>query len=180
MLLLAVRLVAFVALRAVQARRDLRPHAHTVSHLDCRHLGADLDRCSHDFYHAVVLMMAHFQSVESMAPTVTRNNRPVLVSPTARRRVQVGTAHSAACNFDVDVVFAKGLGFELELMSSVTRPVLCGQGQGLRGIRNEPRSSASRTIGSPPEWRSLRMCRDTLWWRCFLLSRCCVSVSDVK
>jgi hypothetical protein len=43
LLLLAVCLIAFVALRAVQAGRDLRAHANTVAHLDCGHLGANFD-----------------------------------------------------------------------------------------------------------------------------------------
>jgi hypothetical protein len=49
LLLLAVCLVVLVALRAIQAGRDLGTHAHAVADLDGCHLGADLDGGSNDF-----------------------------------------------------------------------------------------------------------------------------------
>jgi hypothetical protein len=48
LLLLAVCLVVLLALRAVQAGRDLGTNADAVSDLDRGHLGPDLDCGSHD------------------------------------------------------------------------------------------------------------------------------------
>jgi len=93
LLLLAVCLVVLLALRAVQAGRDLRTHADAVANLDARHLGADLDGRSDDF--------------------MAGNDGVVLVAPAARHCVQVGTADTAACDLDIDVVVAKRLGLEL-------------------------------------------------------------------
>lgn len=93
LLLLAVRLVVLLALRAVQAGRDLRTNADAVANLDGRHLGADLDGRSDDF--------------------MAGNDGVVLVAPAARHGVEVGAADAAACDLDIDVVVAKRLGLEL-------------------------------------------------------------------
>jgi hypothetical protein len=45
---------------------------------------------------------------------MARDDGPVLVAPTARRRMQIRTTHSAAGDLDVNVVVAKRLGLELE------------------------------------------------------------------
>lgn len=46
---------------------------------------------------------------------MSRHDRPDLIPPSASRRMNIGTANSARDDFHINVIVAKGLGFELEL-----------------------------------------------------------------
>lgn len=60
---------------------------------------------------------------------VTDTERPLEVSPPAGEGVDVGAAHAAALNLDVDVVLLEGLGGELGLVEF---------GVGLGRVHHEP------------------------------------------
>jgi hypothetical protein len=78
-----------------------------------------------------------------MTRTMTRDDGPVLVAPTARRRVQIRTAHSAAGDLDVNVVVAKRLGLELEFWCFWSVSVSGCQHLVIQGLRCKFRAGAT-------------------------------------
>lgn len=88
--MLAIRLIVILALPALEARPDLRSDTNSLTNLGERHLGPDLENLADNL--------------------VADGERVRAATPIAAYSVQVTGADTAALNFDVDVVIAKGTG----------------------------------------------------------------------
>ena len=90
----AVVLVVACALLALQAGPNLGSNADAVANVDARHLVADLHGISNDL--------------------VANTKRERHLAPAAGNGMHVRATHSAAFNFDVDIIGTEFLGFELK------------------------------------------------------------------
>ena len=88
-----VVLVVIFAILTFHAGPDLSSYSNTITLLDALHLGTDFDCFTNDF--------------------VAHGERKRDFTPTSIDAVDIGTAHAAAFDLDVDVVVSKFLGFEL-------------------------------------------------------------------
>lgn len=89
----AIVLIVRLAHLAVQACPDLCTHPNTISNLDSRHL------------------IAHFDCLADNL--VTNAKRKIWFAPAAGDCVDIGAADSTCLDLDVDIIFFKGLRFEL-------------------------------------------------------------------
>ena len=89
----AVVLIVALALFALQAGPNLCSHTNSIADLDGLHLVSDLDGFADNL--------------------VADTDRQRTVTPTTVDGVDIGTAHTAALDADIDIVVVKLLGLEL-------------------------------------------------------------------
>lgn len=117
LLLFTVCLVILFAGVAVQTCRNLCANADSIPDLDRGHLGTDLDRMANDLCSNLCESGHHSAKELGLNLTMSRDNWPYLIAPTAGRSVNVGTTNSARNNLHVDVIIAERFRFELFFVS---------------------------------------------------------------